>query len=45
MVTILNVFDLPSGADEGGIGDEVISGDEAGIWRFGGSSYSNASRI
>jgi hypothetical protein len=45
VVTILNVLDLPFGADEGGMGEEAPSGGVAGIWRCGGRSYSNASRI
>lgn len=45
VVTILNVFDLPSGADDGGMGDDDTNGDDVGIWRFGGRSYSSASRI
>jgi hypothetical protein len=45
VVTILNVCDLPSGADEGGMGDEADSGGVAGMWRLGGRSYSSASRI
>jgi len=45
VVTILNVCDLPSAGAEGDEGDEATSGDVAGIWRFGGRSYSSASRI
>lgn len=49
VVTILNVCDfrdesLSSDADNGGRG-EAEEGGALGIWRLGGRSYSNASRI
>jgi hypothetical protein len=45
VVTILKVCEFPSGAAEGGMGDEVTNGGVAGMWRLGGKSYSSASRI
>jgi hypothetical protein len=45
VVTILKVFDLLSGTDRGGNGYDATRGGVVGTWRFGGRSYSSASRI